>query len=251
MGFYLESRDETTCIDSWQEGAKREVKEEAGLECHIPTLLSVHFDGPRWMRFNFFGVVTGGFFWSTDCELFNGCIIQREAHRHTDIHTYTCRNAHTHTGMHTHMHASTHAHTHTHTHTHLLTPMLTHTYVQTHIHTHTHTHTHMYTCTHTHTHTHTHTITNTTTTNNNNNNTNNTTNNNNNNSHMLFSCAVLGGMSCQHSTKHWTKNNIAQPKPDKCPSSWSHFSPLNCCVTLNVLAWKGGLLWKFASCVLS
>ncbi|KAK7087337.1 8-oxo-dGDP phosphatase NUDT18-like [Littorina saxatilis] len=42
------------------EGAKREVKEEAGLDCDIVTLLHVHFGCARWMRLSFFGVVTGG-----------------------------------------------------------------------------------------------------------------------------------------------------------------------------------------------
>ena len=42
-----------------QEGAQREVKEEAGLECDITTLLHLDFASSRWMRLSFFGVATG------------------------------------------------------------------------------------------------------------------------------------------------------------------------------------------------
>jgi 8-oxo-dGDP phosphatase len=42
------------------DGAKREVKEEAGIECDLTTLLSVEINGYRWVRFTFLGKITGG-----------------------------------------------------------------------------------------------------------------------------------------------------------------------------------------------
>ncbi|CAG2255105.1 8-oxo-dGDP phosphatase NUDT18-like [Mytilus galloprovincialis] len=46
--------------ESLVEAAKREVKEEAGLEIEAVTLLSVEFGSGSWMRFNFAGNITGG-----------------------------------------------------------------------------------------------------------------------------------------------------------------------------------------------
>ncbi|KAK7486592.1 hypothetical protein BaRGS_00022117 [Batillaria attramentaria] len=45
--------------ENFVDGAQREVKEEAGLECELTTLFSVYY-APRWMRMAFTGNVTGG-----------------------------------------------------------------------------------------------------------------------------------------------------------------------------------------------
>ncbi|CAG5122322.1 unnamed protein product [Candidula unifasciata] len=42
------------------EGAKREVREEAGLECDLTTLLCIEINSYKWMRFTFLGKITGG-----------------------------------------------------------------------------------------------------------------------------------------------------------------------------------------------
>ncbi|XP_076467121.1 8-oxo-dGDP phosphatase NUDT18-like [Babylonia areolata] len=42
------------------DGAKREIVEEAGLECDISTMLSLLFPIGHWMRLHFYGTVTGG-----------------------------------------------------------------------------------------------------------------------------------------------------------------------------------------------
>ncbi|XP_066500885.1 8-oxo-dGDP phosphatase NUDT18 isoform X2 [Hoplias malabaricus] len=46
--------------ESIQEAVQREVKEEAGVDCELVTLLLVQEQGPRWIRFNFLARVTGG-----------------------------------------------------------------------------------------------------------------------------------------------------------------------------------------------
>ncbi|XP_056146816.1 8-oxo-dGDP phosphatase NUDT18 [Lampris incognitus] len=46
--------------ESIEEALKREVKEEAGLECQPITLLLVQEQGPQWIRFIFLARVTGG-----------------------------------------------------------------------------------------------------------------------------------------------------------------------------------------------
>ncbi|BFZ09879.1 hypothetical protein BsWGS_12918 [Bradybaena similaris] len=42
------------------EGAKREVREEAGLECDLTALLCIEINSYKWMRFTFLGKITGG-----------------------------------------------------------------------------------------------------------------------------------------------------------------------------------------------
>lgn len=46
-------------FDLFQDGTKREVKEEAGLECDLMTLLSVEVSSYKWIRFTFLGKITG------------------------------------------------------------------------------------------------------------------------------------------------------------------------------------------------
>ncbi|XP_034547930.1 8-oxo-dGDP phosphatase NUDT18 [Notolabrus celidotus] len=46
--------------ESLVEALKREVKEEAGLECEAITLLLIQEQGPQWIRFIFLAKVTGG-----------------------------------------------------------------------------------------------------------------------------------------------------------------------------------------------
>ncbi|KAL8560878.1 hypothetical protein ACOMHN_063128 [Nucella lapillus] len=42
------------------DGAKREILEEAGLECEINTMFSLHYPIGHWLRICFYGTVTGG-----------------------------------------------------------------------------------------------------------------------------------------------------------------------------------------------
>ncbi|PVD28349.1 hypothetical protein C0Q70_10936 [Pomacea canaliculata] len=46
--------------ENFVDGAKREVKEEAGLECEVTSLISVLCIKATWMRFTFTGEITGG-----------------------------------------------------------------------------------------------------------------------------------------------------------------------------------------------
>lgn len=46
--------------ESLEEAVRREVKEEAGLECEPVTLLLIQEQGPQWIRFVFLARVTGG-----------------------------------------------------------------------------------------------------------------------------------------------------------------------------------------------
>ncbi|KAL6456366.1 hypothetical protein MHYP_G00349090 [Metynnis hypsauchen] len=46
--------------ESIQEAVQREVREEAGVDCELVTLLLVQEQGPRWIRFIFLAEVTGG-----------------------------------------------------------------------------------------------------------------------------------------------------------------------------------------------
>ena len=51
-----------------QNAAKREVKEEAGYDCDIVSLISVEFGSGTWWRFNFAGKITGAALNSRDVE---------------------------------------------------------------------------------------------------------------------------------------------------------------------------------------
>lgn len=68
--------------ESIEEALKREVREEAGLECQPITLVQVQEQGPQWVRFTFLAEVTGGTLKTeaqADSESLQACWWDRES----------------------------------------------------------------------------------------------------------------------------------------------------------------------------
>uniref|UniRef100_A0A2C9KQC3 Nudix hydrolase domain-containing protein n=1 Tax=Biomphalaria glabrata TaxID=6526 RepID=A0A2C9KQC3_BIOGL len=73
------------------DGARREVKEESGLDCQLTSLIGVEMSGHTWLRFTFTGQVTGTEVIGPSIEnhitsyQIGTCIRSSILHRHRDI----------------------------------------------------------------------------------------------------------------------------------------------------------------------